>query len=489
MSLDHEVLLMDKISANGDDESKLTSEEKTLKRLMENKQQTMVDQSRAFMETLFADNSTLPVKIKNVQVTNSGNFRDSFILHQLQPLLGKNLYTLLEFLQSIDEVYRLLVKHDILENCLVSLHQLPKQPWQKSNPGTIDMVPVFNIVPQKRFFAKTGTNIGNGEGDGYIQFQFKNLFGGAESVTFDAVTGTKTPLSYLLNYSQPLFNDANYVLDTQMYINTRKLDWIQSSVTTRGFISKISTRYDSKLNYSAAFETCWRSLQNHNSRSMEILTQLMHTFKSSLLFNIIYDTRNHHILPTSGKYFKLGFEQSGLFAFNNVQFSKIFWESQAAFKINSNHSLLFSNKAGLLFGTRDSKSNVLDRFHIGGPNDVRLFRLNGLGPVDNGSSLGGNYFINGGVSLVSQIPFAPRDTNFKFHNFINFGKLLPASSLLGLRKLVSEFSSQYSSGIGTGILYNHPLARFELNFVLPLTAHATDHVRKGIQYGVGVSFL
>lgn len=480
---------MDRLSVHADDESKLTPEEKSLKRLMESKQKIMVDQSRSFMETMFGDNSTIPVKIKNVQITNGEHFRDSFLLYQLQPLLEKELYTLSDFFTSLDGAYRLLVKHDILENCLISLHQLPKPIWNKSCPATIDMVPVFNILPQKRFYAKTGTNIGNGEGDGYIQFQFKNIFGGAENLMFDAITGTKTPSSYLLNYSQPLFNEANYTLDTQMYLNTRKLDWIQSSVFTRGFTTKVSTRYDSKLNYSAAFETCWRSLQNHNSKSWEVMSQLKDTFKSSFLFNIIYDTRDHHILPTMGKFFKFGFEQSGLFPFNNVKFSKIIWEYQSAFKINENHSLILSNKAGLIFGARNSLSNILDRFHIGGPNDVRSFRLNGLGPVDNGSSIGGDYFVNGGISLVSQIPGAPKDTNFKFHNFFNFGKLLPATTSSNVNDILSEFSGQYSTSFGTGILYNHPMARFELNFVLPITAHETDSIRKGIQYGVGVSFL
>ncbi|SGZ56675.1 CIC11C00000004139 [Sungouiella intermedia] len=489
MSLEHEELLMDKISAHADDESKLTPEEKNLKKLMDSKQKVMVDQSRSFMETLFSDNSTLPVKIKNVQVTNAENFRDSFLLHQLQPLLSKDLYTLADFFSNLDVVHRSLVKHDILENCVISLHQLPKNMWTNSSPATVDMVPVFNILPQKRFYAKTGTNIGNGEGDGYIQFQLKNLFGGAESLVFDAVTGTKTPSSYLLNYSQPVFDDANYLLDTQVYVNTRKIDWIQSSVTTRGFTTKVSTRYDSNLNYSAAFETCWRSLQNHNSRSMEVMSHLKDTFKSSLIFNMIYDTRDNHVLPTVGNFFKFGFEQSGLFSFNNIKFSKLIWESQSALKLNSNHSLVFSNKAGLLFGTGSSGSNILDRFHIGGPNDVRSFRVSGLGPVDNGSALGGNYFLNGGVSLVSQIPWAPKDTNFKFHNFFNFGKILPALGQPSFKSLVSELTGTYSSSIGTGILYNHPMARFELNFVLPITAHANEYVRKGIQYGVGVSFL
>lgn len=480
---------MDRISVHADDESKLTPEEKSLKRLMESKQKVMDEQSRTFIESMFSDNSTLPVKIKNVQVTNGGHFRDSFLLHQLQPLLNKDMFTLADFFSGLDAVHRSLVKHDILDNCLISLHQLPKNMWNKSSPATIDMVPVFNILPQKRFFAKTGTNIGNGEGDGYIQFQFKNIFGGAENLMFDAVTGTKTPSSYLLNYSQPLNNDAEYHLDTQLYINTRKIDWIQSSLTTRGFTSKVSTKYNSPINYSAAIETCWRSLKNHNSRSLEVMSHLKDTFKSSLLLNMVYDTRDNHILPTAGNFFKFGYEHSGLFSFNNVKFSKMIWECQSAYKLNSNHSLVFSNKAGLLFGTRGSYSNIVDRFHIGGPNDVRSFRLNGLGPVDNGSSLGGDCFLNGGVSLISQIPWAPKDTNFKLHNFFNFGKILPASTSKSWKSIASDLTESYSSSFGTGILYNHPMARFELNFVLPITAHANEHIRKGIQYGVGVSFL
>lgn len=485
MSLEHEELLMDRLSVHADDESQLTPEEKSLKRLMESKQKALVDQSRSFLDDMFGENSTTPVKIKNVQVTNGEYFRDSFLSHQLKPLLSKELFTLSDFFSSLDSVYRLFAKHDVFENCMISLHQLPKQVWRNNCPATIDVVPVFNILPQKRFYAKTGTNIGNGEGDGYIQFQLKNIFGGAENLVFDAVTGTKTPSSYLLSYSQPVSNDANYALDTQVYVNTRKLEWIQSSVVTRGITTKLSTRYDSKVNYSAAFETCWRSLQNHNSKSWEVMSQLKDTFKSSLLFNIIYDTRDHHILPTIGKYFKIGFEQSGLFAFNNVQFSKLIWEGQSALKINDNHSLVFSNKAGVIFGTGGSSSSILDRFYIGGPNDVRSFHLNGLGPRDNGSSLGGDYCLNGGVSLVSQIPGAPKDTNFKLHNFFNFGKLLPASK----HTSIQDFTKQYSTSFGTGILYNHPMARFELNFVLPITVHANDCLRKGIQYGVGVSFL
>lgn len=488
MSLDHEVLMMDRISAGADSGVKLTPEEKKFQKLMESKQKFMVDQSRSYMESLFSENSTIPIKVKNVQVTNAQSFRDSFLESQLLPLLNENLYTLGEFFNRLDLVHSRLVKLDILESSLISLHQLPKPVWNQK-PVTVDLVPVFNIVPQKRFYAKTGTNIGNGEGDGYIQFQLKNVFGGAESLMLDAVTGTKTPSSYLASYSQPLLNSAFYSWETLAFVNTRKLDWIQSSVHITGITTKVSSRYDLKINFDVSVENCWRALNNHASRSLEVLSMLKDTFKSSVLFNIRYDARNHPVLPTAGKFARVGLEYSGLFRFNNVNFLKLVGEGQIAHNLSENHSLLFTSKSGFLFALGNRPTDVLDRFHLGGPNDVRSFALNGLGPKDNNSSVGGDYFLNGGVSLISQIPKAPHDTNFKFHNFVNFGKLLPLDKAGGLSGIARLLSSQYSVSCGTGLLYNHPMARFELNFVLPISAHGNDYIRKGIQYGVGVSFL
>lgn len=491
MSLDHEESMIDRISVGADEgkDLNLSNEEKELQKLMASKQQMMMDQSKSYLEELFKENSTIPVKLRNVQVTNSQYFRDSFLQTQLSPLLRGNVMSLADFLNSLEQVHTLFMKHDILEQSMIGLHQLPKKMWNNKSPLTIDMVPVFNVVPQKRFFTKTGTNIGNGEGDGYIQFRLKNIFGGAETLVFDAVTGTKTPSSYLLNYSQPVFNRADYLWDTLAFINTRKLEWIQSSVQTKGIVTRINTRYDSNLNLDVAWENSWRALSNHGSRSLEVLTQLKDTFKSSVTMGASYDSRDNRIGPTRGNLARLGVEYSGLFGFNNVKFTKFQWEGQLALGLGQNHSLIFSNKAGLLLNGDKLKTNILDRFHIGGPNDVRSFSLNGLGPKDQNSSVGGDCFFNGGISLLSHIPKTPKDTNFKIINYINFGKLASINSSNTTKDIVKLFSTGYSLSAGFGILYNHPMARFELNFGLPIFAHANDQVRKGIQYGVGVSFL
>lgn len=481
--------MIDRISVNAEngDNEKLSPEEKQLKELIATKQEMMMAQSRSYLEELFKENSTIPVRLRNVQVTNSQSFKDTFLQTQLQPLLSKNVMSLAEFLDNLEQVHKLFMKHDVLQDSMIGLHQLPKQVWNNKVPLTIDMVPVFNVVPQKRFFAKTGTNIGNGEGDGYIQFQLKNVFGGAESLIFDAITGTKTPSSYLLNYSQPVFNRADYLWDTLAFINTRKLDWIQSSVQTKGLITRILTRFDSNFNMDFSLENSWRTLSNHGSRSLEVMSQLQDTFKSSAVLGAIYDSRNNRTGPTKGCLAKLSLEYSGLLASNNVRFAKIQWEGQKAVELAKRHSLIFTNKAGLLLNGLALKSNILDRFHIGGPNDVRSFHLNGLGPKDQNSSVGGDCFLNGGISLLSHIPKTPADSNFKIINYLNFGKLANLDS--SFSKTIKQFTSGYSVSAGLGILYNHPMARFELNFGLPIVAHANDHIRKGFQYGVGVSFL
>lgn len=449
-----------------------------LDRLRAAKQQLMADQSRAYLDAVFCDNQSVPVAVRNVQVTNAHAFRDGFLRQQLRPLLEPGVTTLREFVRRMDQAYARLAKCDVLESGHVAVHRLPAAAWART-PHTADVVPVFNIVPQKRFYAKTGTNIGNGEGDGYVQLQWKNVWGGAETVVLDAVSGTKTPSLYLASLAMPAAGDPRVWWDTLVYTNTRKLEWLQSSVATAGATTRLATRFDGPVNAEATAEAAWRRMRNHGSRSLEVLAHLRDTFKAALGASVRYDTRDSALLPTRGQYVRAAVEHCSAATGSTVAFTKFALEAQAACAVSANHTVVSTHKAGLLVGA----GSVLDRFFAGGPNDVRLFLLHGLGPKDNNLAVGGDCYVSGGVSLISRLPRAPRDTGFRWHTFANYGKLVGAGG--GWRLLYGSCSTS----AGMGLLYNHPMARFELNLVLPLSAHASDYTRKGIQYGVGVSFL
>ncbi|KAG2736556.1 hypothetical protein G9P44_000646 [Scheffersomyces stipitis] len=478
----------------------LSKSEKELQSLMQEKQELMMKQSKDFMEELFKQNSTQPIKVKNVQITNGHSFRDNFLQAQFSPLLNsKQPVSLQEFLKQVETVSNKFIKLSVVENLMVGIHPVVGTITTQSifgrrtvpdNGACISVVPIFNTLPVKKFYAKTGTNIGNGEGDGYIQFQLKNIFGGAENISFDAVTGTKTSSSYLLNYNQPVFNNADYISENSFSTNTRKWDWIQSNVKTFGFSNKIYTQFDGPVNHEFTVENYWKVLENLNSKSIDVYTQSGSHFKNSLIYNVSYDTRNNKHLPTQGKFLRFGVEYNGLFKFTTSPFIKSVFESQFvyAFPKNWYTSVILTGKSGFLFPLNKTTS-VLDRFYIGGPNDVRSFTLNGLGPKDYNSSIGGDMFINGGLSFISKIPRVSSESNFKLHNFVNFGKLVPMDKSAGFVRNFKSVVGDFSLSYGFGILYNHPMARFELNFVLPLVVHDRDYVRKGLQYGIGVSFL
>ena len=63
-----------------------------------------------------------------------------------------------------------------------------------------------------------------------------------------------------------------------------------------------------------------------------------------------------------------------------------------------------------------------DRFQLGGPLDVRMFKQSGLGPRDGSNALGGDLFWAVGLSVISDLPRKPQ-WPVKTHVFVNAGRL------------------------------------------------------------------
>lgn len=466
-----------------------SKEDKQLEKLLQEKQQLLQRQSQEYLNQLFESNENKPVSVSNIQVNNAKDFRLLFLNKQFLPL-NKDNFTLQEFFGALDEITRNFTKAGVVENLVIQLDAAtrPNNVFFKSvNQDTLNLIPAFNLFPVKKFYAKTGSNIGNGEGDGYIQFQLKNLFGGGENVSFDATTGTRTSSSYLFNYNMPVNNNTNYVWESLFFINHRSLEWIGCETKNYGFNTKFATKFSGNVNHQLAFDGIWRILNNKNSKSLSIWNQCGHNFKNSVTYNISYDTRDNIHLPSMGKLMRLGIEIDGLTRFSSNTFVKTLIETQVAQKLTDQSHFILTNRFGIINSPKESY--VLDRFFIGGPNDVRSFTLNGLGPKSYGNSIGGDLFVNGGLSLITRIPYTPQGTNFKLHSFFNYGNLKLYDQEQKIYGNLTGLFNQFSTSFGIGILYNHPMARFELNFVLPLTTHQRDFTRKGLQYGIGVSFL
>ncbi|CCH42039.1 Outer membrane protein assembly factor yaeT [Wickerhamomyces ciferrii] len=473
----------------------------TLDKIAIEKQKIINQQGQNFLEEIFRNNSQRAIYVSNVQIEGTEQFRDDFLTKQILPFINKS-NNLNNLLNNIDTVSGNFFKSGAVENLAIQLTTGTglnfKSGYYPEN--SIEIIPHIKLIPVKKFMAKTGTNIGNGEGDGYMTFQFRNIFGGGENLILDATTGTRTRSSYLLNYSSPGFgSNTNWKFDNSLFFTSRKIDWSSHEQLIKGMNNKIvsmnipngKNQDQGLINHEFSIENILRSITNVSPMaSNNILFHAGDDFKTSFIYKFAYDSRNDRTLPTKGDYFSLVNEISGILPnLNTSKFLKQSFESQIARNfIDGDHIINLSLRGGWLYSLNKT-THLMDRFYLGGPNDIRGFFFNGLGPRNFNDTLGGDIFLSGGLSTFHRLPFVSKESNFKFHNFINFGRLIPLDKNENFTTTLKELINEPSIGIGTGIVFKHPVARFELNFVLPVTAHENDSIRKGLQYGIGLSFM
>lgn len=98
--------------------------------------------------------------------------------------------------------------------------------------------------------------------------------------------------------------------------------------------------------------------------------------------------------------------------------------------------------------------------------------------------IGGDTYWASGISLFTPVPRIPKHWDVRSHFFINGGRLIQR----GPSSLV-DLLHKPSIAAGFGLVYRHPAARIELNFVVPISAVQGDGFRKGLEVGIGASFM
>lgn len=432
------------------------------------------------------ENSTRPVQVLSLSASGGGvaSSREKFLRAQLEPILDER-HTVSSLVTSLDEVYMNLMSFGVYEKVAFGLDASP--PSIFSTPSKLDLDATLHLTQAKRFLAKTGTDVGNGEGNGYANFTYKNMFGGAEKLSFDATIGTSSRSSYILNFTSPINNSAKWRGELVGYITDRNIGWASHEQIVRGITAKIASSRQ-ELGY----EALWRTLSctGYDYSSASVRGQAGTNIKSSIYHSWAYDTRDNHLTPSNGVFFKTGQEISGLGGLG-TPFIKGTFESQYAFSFFRDNifTVNVSSRGGLLWMSHNQKSHLMDRFYLGGGNDVRGFKLSGIGPRDEDDYIGGDAYFASGISLYSKLPRLSSENPLRFHSFINGGSVLPIDQASPIKPTIQNLIYGQSISAGFGLLYTHPVARFELNFTLPLIAREKEGIRKGLQFGVGLSFL
>jgi outer membrane protein insertion porin family len=75
-------------------------------------------------------------------------------------------------------VYRNLTALGVYDKVSVTLDEAHSPFWLQPS-SALNVAALVHLVKAKKFVARTGTDVGNGEGSGYLNFTLKNVLGRA----------------------------------------------------------------------------------------------------------------------------------------------------------------------------------------------------------------------------------------------------------------------------------------------------------------------
>lgn len=367
-----------------------------------------------------------------------------------------------------------------------------------TSPTDIDVY--LSAQERGQYTIKTGTEAGTTEADAYINAELRNLFGGAETLNAHASLGTRTRSAYSVGLDTPVLSNPDFKFSVNGFASSTLKSWASHEEVLRGGNSILTYLTKNGHRHAVGYSGIWRQITNlAENASPTVRADAGDSFKSALTHTWTHDKRDYPLLPTKGYFMKTVSELAGYGPLKgDVSFFKTQAESQVAVPFGDTGVTFTAGlRGGLLYPLTRQASRINDRFQLGGPNDVRGFRLCGLGPHDGTDAVGGDVFAAGGASLLFPIPRVGKETPLRLQAFINGGRLLSldalnkdAPTMENMKKTVRKLTDGVPScAFGLGLVYAHPIARFEINFSLPLVTRDDEQSRKGLSFGVGVEFL
>lgn len=385
----------------------------------------------------------------------------------------------------------------------------------------------IRVAEKSRFILKTGTDLGNTEGSAYGNLLWRNMFGGAETLSLNASAGTRTRSAYSAAFATPVAaGRPDLRLSLEGLASATQKPWASHEEVLKGGAVRLAWLSAGGDAHNLAYAGTWRQLTGlGGAASATVRADAGDTVKSAIAHTFTRDRRDNPMLPQSGYLVRTVSELAGWGPLaGDVSFSKSEIEVAGAIPVglpgvSSSRTgisigggfrcgLLYPLPMGYSIGGKTSPSRLNDRFQLGGPTDVRGFKIGGLGPRDGADAVGGDVFAAGSVNMLLPLPRSGPSSPLRFQVFANGGRLVAlknkgkskesgeGTSLDskavkdGMKAALSELTNGLPSlAAGFGLVYAHPVARFELNFSLPLVMRRGEEGRKGLQVGVGINFL
>lgn len=351
----------------------------------------------------------------------------------------------------------------------------------------------FNVKEKSRMDGNISLIAGNNDGSLLFRFLLPNMFGRGEAMFAEYQYGKKSA-GFNFTSTKPFLHWAKPRLNQFVFGNTT--DYFYSGVQEKLKGLGIEFLFESspQVQHTLRWEGVWRNLRCLSpSTPFEIREEAGHSVKSSVKHILCMDQRDNQCLPFRGSYFRLYQEYAGLGG--NISFLK----HEVQYQINKcllGELVLQATLMGGLVHTFgiDKSIKINDRFFLGGPLTLRGFEMNSVGPRSQDCFLGAEAYWAGGLHAYAPLPFRPLkqvlDKICRTHIFINTGNIGNFAFTDDYHHNAMVLLSRLRWSCGIGLVFSLAgVARFELNYCVPLSSQPEDKAKEGLQFGIGVNFL
>ncbi len=203
-----------------------------------------------------------------------------------------------------------------------------------------------------------------------------------------------------------------------------------------------------------------------NSKGQKTTSLVGHT--------LAYDKRDRSNNPTEGYLLSLSQDYAGVGG--NTHFLRHGVAARKYFPIiNEDLVLMIGADAGYMYGTDGKSVDLADRYFLGGPESLRGFDMNGVGPraKSNGDSLGGNIYYTG----ISELKFplgVGRELGLFGSVFVDVGTLykVDSNNQAGIWD-----SKKLRSAYGFGMGFVTPMGPIKVHYAIPIKKEHFDQTK------------
>jgi outer membrane protein insertion porin family len=338
----------------------------------------------------------------------------------------------------------------------------------------------LNIIVKEQATGSISGGIGYGTNGGMLEAAIneKNFLG--QGINLNLTTRFATEkISGDFTVLNPNFNNSEKELFYSLYSETD--DFKNSGYQNKKIGNKISTKYE-------IFEDIYFKpnalLQYDKLEASGIATALLRTrsgnYKtSSLGYNFSFDARDSKFNPTSGGV--LYFEQNFATLISDVPTVQTNLGA-TIYKELINQDFIGSIKARLDTAIAFDNKNIKlsDRLH-GSTSVIKGFENRGIGPIDGGDHIGGNYLSS--LSLRSTFP-NPIPENLRANTIVFFD----VANVWGVdySDTISD-SNKFRTSAGVSLDIMSPFGPISFSYAIPITSTSTDK-KQNFLFNIGSSF-